>query len=64
MLVEPEGLERDPVAAERAHVEYDDPLLHLFHQAPISPEAFHEELRKQRSVAPQVSPGTAVGAHL
>jgi len=63
MLVEPEGLERDPVAAERAQGEYDDPLLHLFHQGPVSPEAFHEELRKQRSVVPQVSPGTVVGAN-
>jgi c-di-GMP-binding flagellar brake protein YcgR len=63
MLVEPEGLESESALTGIVHVEYDDPLLHLFHQGPLSPEQFHEELRKQRGVVSPVAPGTVVGAH-
>lgn len=63
MLVEPEGLESEPVPTRSAHAEYDDPLLHLFHQEPLNPEQFHEELRKQRSVVSPVAPGSGIGAH-
>jgi hypothetical protein len=63
LLVEPEGLETEnpasaPVQASAG--EADDPLLELFRgQAGLSPEAFREELRKQR----HADPAKIAGAH-
>jgi c-di-GMP-binding flagellar brake protein YcgR len=51
LLVQPEGLESDAPAGKPASGEFeDDPLLNLFYGEPLAPEAFHEELRKQRAV--------------
>jgi len=55
LLVEPEGLEPDDPPSSKAALEFgaiaDDPLLQLFRsEISLSPEAFQEELRKQRAV--------------
>jgi c-di-GMP-binding flagellar brake protein YcgR len=60
LLVEPEGLESEPRSAQAQSADADDPLLQLFSAELLSPEAFHEALRKQR-VAPHV--GNAAAAH-
>jgi len=59
LLVEPEGLESEPRSALPQAVDVDDPLLQLFSGELLSPEAFHEALRKQR-VAPH---GDVAAAH-
>ena len=63
MLVEPEGLESDAVAAKSSTAAGDDPLLELFRQDPVSTDEFHEALRKQRAIVPPVAQDAAVGAH-
>jgi c-di-GMP-binding flagellar brake protein YcgR len=50
LFVEPEGLETEPIMATPRSTEYDDPLLQLFYSEPMTGEAFHETLRKQRAV--------------
>ncbi len=60
LLVEPEGLEGDPLPASSAH--HDDPLLQLFYAEPMTSEAFHEALQKQRG-AQSLASGAAAGAH-
>ncbi len=59
LLVEPEGLESEPRSAQPQAAGADDPLLQLFSAELLSPEAFHEALRKQR-VAPH---GDVAAAH-
>jgi hypothetical protein len=63
LLVEPEGLETESPASAPVQAsagEADDPLLELFRgQAGLSPEAFREELRKQR----HADPAKIAGAH-
>ena len=49
LLVQPDGLENDPSPAKRSDRDQEDPLLQLFYGEPLSPEAFHEALRKQRA---------------
>jgi c-di-GMP-binding flagellar brake protein YcgR len=58
LLVEPEGLEAEPVADNSAKRDQDDPLLQLFYGQPMTVEVFHEALRKQRAGEPAES-GTA-----
>jgi len=59
LLVEPEGLDSEPLAKSSAS-ETDDPLLQLFTGDPLTDEAFHEALRKQR--ATPVASRAATGA--
>ena len=48
LFVQPEGLESESEKSITAKVDSDDPLLQLFHGEPLSVEAFHESLRRQR----------------
>lgn len=61
LLVEPEGLEFErgprPVAAKT-----DDPLLQLFYGEPLTADAFHEALQKQRGMPTPSATGAAAGA--
>jgi hypothetical protein len=55
LLVEPEGLEpensQSSISAAPTSAYADDPLLQLFRsESSLSPEAFQEELRKQRAL--------------
>jgi c-di-GMP-binding flagellar brake protein YcgR len=50
LFVEPEGLETEAVAATQRSTDQDDPLLQLFYSEPLTSEAFHEALRRQRAV--------------
>lgn len=59
LLVEPEGLESDPPPAKAATEDQDDPLLQLFYAGPMTSEAFHEALLKQRGIEPLASSATA-----
>ena len=61
LLVEPEGLESEPSTAPSASADTDDPLLQLFRAEPLTADAFHEALRKQRATPPAAS-GAAAGA--
>ena len=61
LLVEPEGLESDPKSLQPSSGGTDDPLLQLFHGG-LSPEAFHEALRKQRAGGSAASSSAAAGA--
>jgi c-di-GMP-binding flagellar brake protein YcgR len=58
LFVEPEGLETEPVVATPRSADQDDPLLQLFFGEPLTTEAFHDALRKQRAV-PVASAATA-----
>ena len=60
LLVEPEGLQTD--AAPPSSRETDDPLLQLFCGESLTPEQFHEALRKQRAV-PATGNSAAAAAH-
>jgi c-di-GMP-binding flagellar brake protein YcgR len=62
LLVEPEGLEIERRAARRSFHETDDPLLQLFYGEPLTADAFHEALRKQRATPPTLAGGAAAGA--
>lgn len=55
ILVEPEGLETE-TDNQAPNAEHDDPLIGLFRkQATLAPEAFLDELRKQRGAADGVT---------
>lgn len=62
-LVEPEGLEADSGTAKYLPAETDDPLLQLFYGEPLTTEAFHEALGKQRATSPAASSSAASAAH-
>jgi c-di-GMP-binding flagellar brake protein YcgR len=62
MLVEPEGLEREPRTSKLHAIETEDPLLQLFYGEALTAEEFHEALRKQRG-APVPAPGEGMAAH-
>jgi c-di-GMP-binding flagellar brake protein YcgR len=62
LLVEPEGLESEPVVAQKPSADMDDPLLQLFHREPLTADAFHEALRRQRATPPPLAGGAAAGA--
>lgn len=49
LLVEPEGLDTESRGQNRPATDIDDPLLQLFSAELLTPDAFHEALRKQRS---------------
>jgi c-di-GMP-binding flagellar brake protein YcgR len=62
LLVEPEGLESEPRALRPHPADMEDPLLQLFYAEPLTSDAFHDALRKQRATAPE-SAGKAAAAH-
>lgn len=62
LLVQPEGLESVP-SVPSADPEIEDPLLQLFQAGPMSPEEFHDALRKQRAVPDGMANGASAGAH-
>lgn len=62
LLVEPEGLESEAGPPAQPPSANGDPLLQLFYGEQMSPEAFHEALRKQRSTPPAMAGGAAAGA--
>jgi hypothetical protein len=62
MVVEPEGLEREPRTSKLHAIETEDPLLQLFYGEPLTAEEFHEALRKQRG-APVPATGEGMAAH-
>jgi ActR/RegA family two-component response regulator len=59
LLVQAEGLENDVVQRQPSASDTEDPLLQLFSGEPLSAEAFHEALRKQRAVPPPVESGAS-----
>jgi c-di-GMP-binding flagellar brake protein YcgR len=61
LLVEPEGLDSEPLPAKLPAADHDDPLLQLFYSEPLTSEAFHEALRKQRAT-PAMAHGASAGA--
>jgi c-di-GMP-binding flagellar brake protein YcgR len=61
LLVQPEGLEAEP-AQPKTTLADEDPLLQLFYGEPLTAEAFHEALRKQRAV-PQATKAAAASAN-
>jgi len=60
LMVEPEGLETE--ASKPPAGAAEDPLLHLFYKESLTPEAFHEALRKQRGAPAALASGAAAGA--
>jgi CheY-like chemotaxis protein len=60
LLVQPEGLESASVRPSAA--DEDDPLLQLFYGEPLSAEDFHQALRKQRALPPELAGGAAAGS--
>jgi c-di-GMP-binding flagellar brake protein YcgR len=63
LFVQPEGLDVESRKAHAATVDTEDPLLQLFYGEPLSAEAFHEALRKQRTIPPVVANAEAAAAH-
>ncbi len=61
LLVAPEGLESE-MNVVRSPADQDDPLLQLFCAQPMTADAFHEALRKQRAGA-TTETGSAAAAH-
>ena len=59
LMIEPEGLNSEPRSVESRAADSDDPLLQLFAEELLSPEAFHEALRQQRA-----TPNIAAAAHV
>ena len=59
LLVQAEGLESDAMQRQPSASDNEDPLLQLFCGEPLSAEAFHEALRKQRAVPPPVESGAS-----
>jgi c-di-GMP-binding flagellar brake protein YcgR len=62
LLVEPEGLESEPAPAIPPAAEHNDPLLQLFYGNPLTAEAFHEALQKQRATPAALANSAAAGA--
>jgi c-di-GMP-binding flagellar brake protein YcgR len=52
LFVQPEGLDMESCKTDAAAVDSEDPLLQLFYGEPLSAEAFHDALRRQRAVPP------------
>ena len=50
LFVQPEGLEVESGRVATATFDTGDPLLQLFYGEPLSADAFHEALRKQRAI--------------
>jgi c-di-GMP-binding flagellar brake protein YcgR len=63
LLVEPEGLEAESTAKPPSP-DIDDPLLELFYGESLTPEQFHEAMRKQRATPPPEAGGASDAAHV
>jgi len=63
LLVDPEGLETEPGRRQSSSEYMDDPLLQLFYGDKLSAEEFHEAMRKQRAIPPEVSGSESAAAH-
>ena len=61
LLVQPEGLDTGTAPSQSSDAA-DDPLLQLFQSAPMTPEEFHDALKKQRAVPPEMASGASAGA--
>ena len=61
LLVQAEGLETETVPHKPLATDVEDPLLQLFYSEPLTTEAFHEALQKQRAVPATVE--SAAAAH-
>ena len=59
LLVQAEGLETEATGRQPSVADADDPLVQLFYGEPLSPEAFHDALRKQRAVPPPMESGVS-----
>ena len=57
LLVQAEGLENGGFQGQPSPADTEDPLLQLFYAEPLSAEAFHEALRKQRAIPPAMESG-------
>ena len=62
LLVEPQGLESES-SAQKPSADVDDPLLHLFYGESLTPEQFHEAMRKQRATPPAAVGNASAAAH-
>ena len=62
LLVQPEGLEPASATMRPSAADEDDPLLQLFYAEPLSAEDFHQALRKQRGISPEMASGAAAGS--
>jgi len=63
LLVQPDGLETETSRPDRSVAEIDDPLLQLFYGESLTPEAFHEALRKQRAIPAPAANAAAATTH-
>jgi hypothetical protein len=63
LFVQPEGLEVESQRTAAVTSDIEDPLLQLFYGEPVSAEAFHEALRKQRAIPAVVGSTQAAAAH-
>ena len=63
LFVQPEGLEVESGRVAAASFDTGDPLLQLFYGEPLSADAFHEALRKQRAVPSMGTNAQADAAH-
>jgi c-di-GMP-binding flagellar brake protein YcgR len=63
LLVEPEGFESEPSTAPSLEAKKDDPLLQLFYGDPLTVEEFHQAMRRQRGVPPDVTGSASAAAH-
>ena len=63
LFVQPEGLEVESRGVAAATVDTEDPLLQLFYGEPLSADAFHEALRKQRVIPSMGTNAQADAAH-
>jgi hypothetical protein len=61
LLVEPEGLEAGASTPRAPSAYADDPLLQLFGES-LSMEEFHEAMRKQRAIPPDVASTASTAA--
>lgn len=62
LLVQAEGLEMEAAPHKPPATDVEDPLLQLFYSEPLTTEAFHEALQKQRAV-PATVESSAAAAH-
>ena len=63
LFVQPEGLEVESRGVAAATVDTEDPLIQLFYGEPLSADAFHEALRKQRVIPSMGTNAQADAAH-
>ena len=63
LLVQPDGLETETSRPNQSSTETDDPLLQLFYGEPLTAEAFHEALRKQRGIPVPAANAAAAATH-